>query len=120
MPFCLLARATRVPVVLLAGLTFAASLAIASDEAANDAALELGKEVFLNVAAPPCGVCHVLADAEAAGTIAPSLDELQPTFDEVHQAMTSGPGAMPDYSASLSDEEIDAVAAYVSAVAGGN
>ena len=84
----------------------------------DEALLELGKEVFLEVAQPPCGVCHTLADAEAQGTIAPSLDNLQPTQEQVQAAVRQGPGVMPTYGDILSDEQIEAVSAYVASVAG--
>ncbi|HEX2257811.1 MAG TPA: cytochrome c [Afifellaceae bacterium] len=89
--------------------------------AAQDGAdLELGKQVFLEEAQPPCAVCHKLADAEAEGTIGPHLDQLMPTKERVLQALQSGPGAMPVYSDSLSEEQMEAVSEYVATVAGGS
>ncbi|HSM20100.1 MAG TPA: cytochrome c [Hyphomicrobiales bacterium] len=92
--------------------------AVVSAEEQDEARLELGKEVFVEVAQPPCGVCHTLADAEAEGTIAPSLDDLQPTREQVQAAVRQGPGIMPSFGDSLSDDEIEAVSAYVASVAG--
>ena len=91
---------------------------LSAAEEQDEARLELGKEVFVEIAQPPCGVCHALADAEAAGTIAPSLDALQPTKERVQAAVRTGPGVMPPYGDSLSDEQIEAVSAYVASVAG--
>ncbi len=87
-------------------------------EEPDDAQIELGREVFVEVAQPPCGACHVLADAEAEGTIGPSLDALQPTEEQVQAALRSAPGVMPAYGDSMSDEQIEAVSAYVASVAG--
>lgn len=84
----------------------------------DEAQLELGRNVFVEVAEPQCGLCHTLADAEAAGTIAPSLDDLQPTREQVQAAVRTGPGVMPVFADSLSDEQIEAVSAYVASVAG--
>jgi cytochrome c6 len=89
-----------------------------SAEEQDEALLDLGREVFVEVAQPQCGLCHTLADAEAAGTIAPSLDDLQPTREQVQAAVRQGPGVMPFYGDILSDEQIEAVSAYVASVAG--
>jgi mono/diheme cytochrome c family protein len=35
-----------------------------------------GKEIFMTTAQPPCGSCHTLAEANAAGTVGPDLDEV--------------------------------------------
>lgn len=86
---------------------------------AGDDDMTLGREIFLETSQPPCGACHSLADADAGGDVAPDLDDMRPTHEEVMEAMRSGPGVMPDYRAQLSDAEMEAVAAYVSEVAGG-
>jgi len=99
---------------LLAALLAALPLAAAAQD---DAAHELGRQVFLE-AEPSCAICHTLADAGAEGAVGPSLDQLRPAKEKVRQALESGPGAMPVYSESLSDDEIEAVAEYVAAVAG--
>jgi cytochrome c6 len=108
--------------VLLPALVALWPLAAAAQDAAehelDEAQLERGREIFLEEANPPCNICHRLADAEAQGRIAPNLDQLQPTKERVLQALRSGPGAMPDYSATLTDDQMKAVAEYVAAVAG--
>jgi len=76
-----------------------------------------GKEVFLG--APACGSCHTLADAGASGTIGPNLDESQPSADLVVDRVTNGQGLMPSFADSLSEQQIQDVAAYVSSAAGG-
>ena len=76
-----------------------------------------GKEVFLGSSA--CGSCHTLADAGASGTIGPNLDESQPPVELVVDRVTNGQGAMPSFSGSLTEQEINDVAAYVSTAAGG-
>jgi cytochrome c6 len=84
-------------------------------EPAGDAAA--GKEVFLG--APACGSCHTLADAGATGTIGPNLDEAMPPPELVVERVTNGMGVMPSFADSLSEEQIQDVAAYVSSAAGG-
>ena len=75
-----------------------------------------GKEIFLGVSG--CASCHTLADAGATGTIGPNLDASQPSTELVVDRVTNGFGGMPSFSDSLTEEEIQEVAAYVSAVTG--
>jgi mono/diheme cytochrome c family protein len=75
-----------------------------------------GKEVFLGAAG--CGTCHTLADAGTTGTIGPDLDSLAPSFDAVAQKVTTGGGGMPAFEDTLTEQQIDDVAAYVSESAG--
>jgi mono/diheme cytochrome c family protein len=84
-------------------------------EGQGDAAA--GKEIFVGTAA--CGSCHTLADAGASGTIGPNLDAVTPSFDKVVERVTNGQGVMPSFADTLSKQQIQDVAAYVSSVAGG-
>ena len=84
-------------------------------EAAGDPAA--GKEVFLGSAG--CGSCHTLADAGATGTIGPNLDASMPSHELAVDRVTKGQGGMPSFADSLSEEQIQDVAAYVSSAAGG-
>lgn len=84
---------------------------------ADEAKLALGRQVFLERAEPKCGICHTLADAGSQGEIGPSLDEMKPDALRVKEAVVNGLGVMPAFD-NLSQEEIDAVAHYVSAAAG--
>jgi mono/diheme cytochrome c family protein len=84
---------------------------------AEEATLALGRKVFLEMSSPQCSLCHTLADAGATGEIGPSLDELRPTADRVRTAVTNGIGPMPP-NEGLTKEQIEAVAEYVSTVAG--
>ena len=77
---------------------------------------EAGKAVFLGSSG--CGTCHTLSDAGTSGTVGPNLDDAQPSLDLVVDRVTNGQGAMPSFSASLSEQQIQDVAAYVSSVAG--
>jgi mono/diheme cytochrome c family protein len=77
----------------------------------------LGKEIFLGSAG--CASCHTLADAGATGTIGPNLDATQPSLELAVDRVTNGQGGMPSFADTLSEEEIQEVAAYVSAAAGG-
>jgi mono/diheme cytochrome c family protein len=73
-----------------------------------------GKTVFTN----NCGTCHTLKDAGTTGTVGPDLDQLKPTKDIVEHQVTVGGGVMPAFKGRLTDAQIQAVAAYVSSVAG--
>ena len=83
-------------------------------EAAGDPAA--GKEVFLGPAG--CASCHTLSDAGATGAIGPNLDATKPSSELVVERVTNGLGGMPSFSETLSEEQIQDVAAYVSSVAG--
>jgi mono/diheme cytochrome c family protein len=83
------------------------------EQAATTAAS--GKEIFTS----NCGSCHTLADAGTSGTVGPNLDDAAPDAATVKAYVRGGGGSMPSFGDSLSNAEIDAVAAYVSSVAGG-
>jgi mono/diheme cytochrome c family protein len=74
-----------------------------------------GKSVFEKAG---CASCHTLKDAGATGTVGPNLDEAKPSKDLVVERVTNGKPPMPAFKGQLSDQEIDAVATYVSTVAG--
>lgn len=75
-----------------------------------------GKEVFLGSSG--CGACHTLADAGTSGQVGPNLDETQPSYAAVVDIVTNGRGAMPAFESSLSEDDIQNVAAYISQSAG--
>jgi mono/diheme cytochrome c family protein len=65
-----------------------------------------------------CASCHTLADAGITGTVGPNLDQLMPSMDRVVRQVTNGGGGMPPFAGTLSAAQIQAVAKYVSSVAG--
>jgi cytochrome c6 len=74
-----------------------------------------GKQIFTQ----SCGTCHTLSDAGTSGTVGPNLDELQPDAARVTSAIENGgagTGAMP--ANIVTGQEAEAVAEYVSSVAG--
>jgi cytochrome c6 len=75
-----------------------------------------GKEVFLGTAG--CASCHTLADAGATGAVGPNLDALKPSHEKVVTQVTNGGGGMPAFGGTLTEQQIEDVAAYVSSVAG--
>lgn len=75
-----------------------------------------GESIF---ASAGCNGCHTLAAAGSTGTIGPNLDEAQPSLEEAVQTITNGRGAMPPFQGQLSEEQIQAVAEFVSESAGG-
>ncbi|HKI24055.1 MAG TPA: cytochrome c [Gaiellaceae bacterium] len=70
------------------------------------------------VFASNCGTCHTLAAAGSDGTTGPNLDDLKPDEETVEAQVRSGGGGMPAFEGQLSDDEIEAVATYVSESAG--
>jgi|SRR5687767_3894314 mono/diheme cytochrome c family protein len=84
------------------------------EEASSE--LEDGKELFRQT----CAACHTLAAANARGVTGPDLDEIgQMTEERVLQAIkVGGTGQKRMPAALLEGEDAEAVAKYVSAVAG--
>jgi len=73
-----------------------------------------GKQVFTQ----NCGGCHTLADAGTNGQVGPVLDDLKPNKARVQRQVANGGSKMPSFKDKLSADQIDAVATYVSSVAG--
>ena len=71
-----------------------------------------GKEVFLE--AGNCAACHSLSDAGSIAEIGPNLNQIRPQVQTILLAVRNGIGVMPAMEGILSDEEIKAVAHYVS------
>jgi cytochrome c5 len=74
-----------------------------------------GKQIFTQ----SCGTCHTLSDAGTSGTVGPNLDDLKPDKSRVENAIKNGgagTGAMP--ANIVTGQEAEAVAEYVSSVAG--
>ena len=78
----------------------------------SDEKFNLGKDVFLN--AGNCGSCHSLKDAGTVANIGPNLNEIRPDIGRVLNSVTNGIGVMPSFLGILSEDEIKAVAYYVS------
>ena len=76
--------------------------------AKSDPKFDLGKNIFLNK-----GNCSA-KNAQSEGQIGPNLNQIQPGITRVAEAVTNGIGVMPAFDGILSQEEIDAVAYYVS------
>ena len=73
-----------------------------------------GKQVFTT----NCKGCHTLKDAGATGSVGPNLDDLAPDKATVVRQVNNGGGPMPAFKGKLSTAQINAVASYVSSVAG--
>ena len=78
----------------------------------SDEKFNLGKEIFLNNG--NCATCHSLKDAGSVANVGPNLNEIRPDVGRVVMSVTNGAGVMPSYLGILSQNEIDAVAYYVS------
>ena len=74
-----------------------------------------GKEVFLE--AGNCAACHSLSDAGSIAEIGPNLNQIRPQVQTILMAVRNGIGVMPAMEGILTDEEIEAVAHYVSIAA---
>ena len=85
--------------------------------AAGEGDAEAGEEVF---ASSGCGSCHALSAAGSTGTVGPNLDEAKPSHELVVERVTNGMSPMPAFKDSLSDEQIQDVAAYVVASTSGS
>ena len=94
---------TTTLLILLYSLVFQAN----ADELFNK-----GKEVFLE--AGNCAACHTLSDAGSIAEIGPNLNQIRPQVQTILMAVKNGIGVMPAMEGILSDEEIEAVAYYVS------
>ena len=95
---------------LFSALLFSISASIIQANA--DELFIKGKEVFLE--AGNCATCHTLSDAGSNAMIGPNLNEIRPDIQRIIMAVRNGIGVMPAMEGILSDEEIDAVAHYVS------
>jgi Cytochrome C oxidase, cbb3-type, subunit III len=69
-----------------------------------------GREIFI----ANCGSCHTFADAGTTGSIGPNLDEAAPSSELAVDRVTNGQGLMPAFGDSLTEQQIQDVAAYVS------
>ena len=74
-----------------------------------------GAKVF---ATAGCKTCHTLKAAGATGSVGPNLDQLKPSDKLVVKQVNNGGGGMPPFKGKLSPAQIEAVAQYVSSVAG--
>jgi len=74
-----------------------------------------GKDIFQQAG---CINCHTLKDAGANGTIGPNLDKKKPPFSLVVDRVTNGKNVMQSFKNTLTAAQIQAVAKYVSSVAG--
>ena len=105
-----------VPALVIAGREDSVGATGALATAEIDPGLEEGKELFME----NCASCHSLDAVNARGVTGPDLDELAPLEeDRVLQAIEvggTGEGRMP--AGLLEGESAEAVAAYVSRVAG--
>jgi glucose dehydrogenase/mono/diheme cytochrome c family protein len=81
---------------------------------ASEAMLTEGKTAFTT----NCSSCHTLSEAGTTGHVGPNLDELMPEKSLVETQVTNGGSIMPAFGGTLSKSEIEAIAAYVSTVAG--
>ena len=73
-----------------------------------------GKSIFQ----ANCAACHTLADAGTSGNVGPNLDQATPPKSLVIMRVTNGQGVMPSFKGTLDNAQINAVADYVSSVAG--
>jgi mono/diheme cytochrome c family protein len=71
---------------------------------------EAGKQIF---AEQGCGSCHTLEAAGSSGTIGPNLDDAKPSHDLIVERVTNGMSPMPSFKDTLSEQQIQDVAAFV-------
>jgi cbb3-type cytochrome c oxidase subunit III len=85
-----------------------------SSSGGTQSASAQGKQIFTS----NCGGCHTLKDPGTSGQVGPNLDDLQPDKATVVRQVNNGGGQMPAFKGRLSPAQINAVATYVSSVAG--
>tara|TARA_B100001540_G_scaffold200745_1_gene176803 strand:+ start:2741 stop:3055 length:315 start_codon:yes stop_codon:yes gene_type:complete len=78
----------------------------------SDEKFNLGKDIYLNEG--NCAACHSLRDAGSVANVGPNLNEIRPDLGRVIISVTNGAGVMPSYLGILTQDEIEAVAYYVS------
>jgi len=84
-------------------------------EAASPSSLGTdGKTIFSS----ECASCHTLKAAGSSGTVGPNLDQLKPALAVVQRQVTNGGAVMPAFKGKLSQQQIAAVAKFVSTSAG--
>jgi mono/diheme cytochrome c family protein len=98
-----------------AGATTTTTATTTTAAGGGSSATAAGKKVFADAG---CGGCHTLKDAGASGNVGPNLDGLKPSKAVVVRQVTNGGAQMPAFKDRLSKAQIEAVAAYVSSVAG--
>ena len=98
--------------LLLAGCGGSSERAGSAAPAASGGDVAGGAKVF---ASAGCGGCHTLAAAKANGNIGPDLDQLRPDAGTVARQVATGGNGMPPFAKRLSETQIEAVAAFVSA-----
>jgi mono/diheme cytochrome c family protein len=96
------------------GSSSSSSQATSTGSAGAENASADGKQVFTQ----NCNGCHTLQDAGATGSVGPNLDDLKPPKATVVTQVENGGGPMPAFKGKLTDAQINAVATYVSSVAG--
>ncbi|WP_183030116.1 c-type cytochrome [Altericroceibacterium spongiae] len=100
------------------GLTLVTAIGSVASVAAPDATMPgnavdiKGRELFQNWS---CGACHLMKDAGGTGRAGPSLDTGSRSVKFIASRIANGQGAMPPFSGSLTDEEIDILAHYIAA-----
>jgi mono/diheme cytochrome c family protein len=105
-----------VAALLGAAVVLAAGCGGSERAAPSGAQAAAGARVFAEAG---CGDCHALAAARSKGTAGPDLDRLQPNRGTVLRQVRRGGIGMPSFASRLSDEEIEAVAAFVAGSASG-
>jgi mono/diheme cytochrome c family protein len=96
------------------GTTPAETSETATEETETGAAAEgdaaAGEQIF---AEQGCGSCHTLEAAGSSGNIGPNLDDAQPSHDLIVERVTNGASPMPSFKDTLSEQQIQDVAAFV-------
>jgi mono/diheme cytochrome c family protein len=95
--------------------TTTAQTTTATGGGGGSAQVAQGKQLFETAG---CTSCHTLKDAGATGTVGPNLDDAKPPKSLVVDRVTNGKSVMPSFKGQLTPQQIAAVAAYVSTVAG--
>jgi cbb3-type cytochrome c oxidase subunit III len=66
-----------------------------------------------------CGSCHTLEKAGTSGTIGPNLNQSKLPLQQAIRQIENGGGGMPPFKGQLTDQQIRALARYVTGSGGG-
>jgi cytochrome c553 len=105
-----------VPVLILVGNDHSANAHVDGTTITLTKHEQAGRRIF----GTRCASCHTLAAASASGKVGPNLDQLKPpealVADAVQRGRQRGSGTMP--AGIVQGQDVNAVAAFVAAVAG--
>jgi hypothetical protein len=100
----------RLLLLLLVGLLAGCGGGDGDGDGGDGAETSAGASIY---AEQGCGSCHTFSPAGSTGTVGPSLDDADVSFERAVQQIRDGGNGMPAFGDKLSEQEIEDVARYV-------